>query len=337
MTMQEKEKADVEGKSKTANCGVPKSPALAISIASYPKRFDYCKRTLDSILHQTAIELADAIYINIDDNLTEEDYLKYESLRKYSPKISVRVCPAKWRSANKLIWTYKERPDDVIVCYDDDKNYPLTSLERLYEEWLKHPDCIVAEEVNPYTVDASGVKYIDDVDIKLKQRDFAKYLSNNCLFPPRCFSDLLFDHEKFMYVTQGNHDELWFWIVSTLNGVRVIGLDWTYACYVDGIWMEEGEGDLFRINSDDAVRNGYYRRMNELFGEGMLKVMMEKPVQIDFNRDNKVCILNSLDVINEHYRPFPVEFVVDRNLRKSWTWQLERKLKEFRWYNSKII
>ena len=314
-----------------------KEPRLIVSMASYPKRFNYCKRTLDSILHQTIIDLAEFIYINIDDNLSQEDIARYESLKKYSPKIRIRICPAKWKSANKLIWTYKEHHDDVIICFDDDKNYPLTAMERLYLEWRKHPECIVAEEVNPYTMDVNGVRYIDDVDIKLKQRDFAKYLSNNCLFPPNCFSDLLFDFDKFWYVTQGNHDELWFWIVSTLMGVRVIGLDWTYACFIDGIWMEEGESDLFKINSDDNVRNGYYRRMNELFGDGMKNIMMSKPVQIDFNRENKVAILNSLKIINDHFRIFPVEFHADRNLRKSWVWQLEIKLREYNWYSCVVV
>lgn len=319
------------------NTNIPKQPRLIVSIASYPKRFDYCKRTLDSILHQTIIEMVDAIYINIDDNLSENDIGKYESLKKYSPKIQIRICPAKWKSANKLIWTYKEHHDDVIFCFDDDKNYPLTAMERLYAEWLKHPNCIVAEEVNPYTIDSMGVKYIDDVDIKMKQRDFAKYLSNNCLFPPNCFSELLYDYDKFQYVTQGHHDELWFWIVSTLNGVKVIGLDWTYACYIDGIWMDEAEGDLFKINSNNDVRNGYYVRMNELFGKDMEKVMMENPVQIDFNCENKVSVINGLRTINDRFRIFPIEFHVDGNLRKSWIWHLKNKLGEYAWYRCAIL
>ena len=187
------------------------------------------------------------------------------------------------------------------------------------------------------TVQKEQLNFMEIITLKLKQRDFAKYLSNNCLFPPNCFSDLLFDFDKFQYVTQGNHDELWFWIVSTLMGVRVIGLDWTYACFIDGIWMEEGESDLFKINSDNNVRNGYYSRMNELFGDAMKKVMMEKPVQIDLNRENKVAILNSLRIINDHFRIFPVEFHVDRNLRKSWSWQLENKLREYSWYKCAVI
>ena len=64
---------------------ITKHPKLIVSMASYPKRFNYCKRTLDSILHQTIIELVDTIYINIDDNLSSEDVAKYESLKKYSP------------------------------------------------------------------------------------------------------------------------------------------------------------------------------------------------------------------------------------------------------------
>lgn len=309
---------------------------LVVSLASYPKRFDYCRRTLDSILHQTAIEWADRVVVNVDDTISDADLSRYESLKAFSQKLEVKVRPAEWKSANKLLWTYRENPDAAIVCFDDDKNYPLTCMERLCEEWARHTDCIVAEEVNPYTIDSEGVKYIDDVDIKLRQRDFGKYLSNACLFPPGCLSDVVFDRDRFMYVTGAMHDELWFWIASVLKGTRTIGLDWTYACHVDGIWMEEAEGDLFRHNSDPEVKRRYYSRMNELFGKDMIEVMMSRPVEIDFGRSNKVCILNSLRAINDRYRIFPVEFVVDRGLRRSWPWILSQRLREYGWYKCNI-
>jgi len=61
--------------------------------------------------------------------LSEADYAKYNSLCQLDNKIKIKICDAKWKSANKLIWVYKDHPNDVIVCFDDDKNYPSECLE----------------------------------------------------------------------------------------------------------------------------------------------------------------------------------------------------------------
>jgi len=73
--------------------------------------------------------LVDVFYINIDDNLSDKDYETYNSIMKMDKKIKIKVCPAKWKSCNKLVWVYKEHQDDVIVCFDDDKCYPPKTLK----------------------------------------------------------------------------------------------------------------------------------------------------------------------------------------------------------------
>lgn len=155
------------------------------------------------------------------------------------PRVEVKLRDGRWRSANKLVWTYKDGPDAVIVCFDDDKAYPDECLEQLLEAWRRDPDCIIAQEVNPAAVVSEGrIEYLNAVDVKLGQKEFGKYLSNACLFPPRCFSEDLYDYDSFRYVTNGMHDELWFWIASTLNGTRCVGLDYTFSYEADGIAFE---------------------------------------------------------------------------------------------------
>lgn len=92
----------------------------------------------------------------------------YRELVKLDNKIKIKVCPAKWKSCNKLVWVYKEHPDDIIVCFDDDKNYPPETLEQVYEMWKKHPECIVAQEINPIVRTSSGdINYINSIDAML--------------------------------------------------------------------------------------------------------------------------------------------------------------------------
>jgi len=176
----------------------------------------------------------DIFYINVDDNLTDEDYARYESLKSLDSKIKIKVCPAKWRSCNKLVWAWKDHPNSLIALFDDDKRYPEDCLQNLYNEWRKHDNCIIAYEVNPISIDKNGnVSYHNVFDLKLKQMQFGKWLSNGCLVPSWAFTDLLLDFDKMMELTGGNHDELWFWCVATLNGVQCIGLDATYSLSTD--------------------------------------------------------------------------------------------------------
>jgi hypothetical protein len=88
-----------------------------------------------------------------------------------------------------LIPTYEKHHDDVIICFDDDKNYPVDCLRQLLEAYDRHPNCIIAQEINPSIVDSnSRLIYLNAIDVKLEQEAFGKYLSNACLFSPNCFS-----------------------------------------------------------------------------------------------------------------------------------------------------
>ena len=85
--------------------------------------------------------------------------------------------------------------------------------EELVKQYEKTPDCIVVHEINPLDLKDGLINYHNTYDAKLGQKEWGKYLSNCALFPPKIFdgSDL-FDYNKMMYCTNGNHDELWFWI-----------------------------------------------------------------------------------------------------------------------------
>lgn len=308
------------------------------SLTTYPKRFDFLKSAIDSILTQTAYSIVDEFYINVDDNLTDQEYCMYNSLLGVDPKIRIKVCPAKWRSCNKLVWVYKDNPDSVIICFDDDKRYPRKTIERLYSTWTEHRDCIVSYEINPISCNKSGqIEYLNSVDIKLLQMEYGKYLSNACLFPPKAFTDLIFDYDSMMEITNGNHDELWFWIVSTLNGVKCIGLDYTFSLSADeGVQLCSTDSDLTNINADPETISEYNRKINEKYGNALMGVVMKNPVVFNATHSNIFSIIGNIYSINSIYGRFPILVNADETVSTSWIQYLARTAGKFKWNQFRI-
>lgn len=168
--------------------------------------------------------------------MAPEELGLYSFLDGMKQKVHLVQRDHRWKSANKLLWTYMEHKDSTILCFDDGKDYPLDCIEELLDAHHKSLDCIVAEESNPVRIDIDGhAFYENSLELPFGQKCFSKYLSNACLFPPRCFGDgsLLTDYNKFYEMTSATHDELWFWLVSTLCKVRSVRLDSTMSYMLD--------------------------------------------------------------------------------------------------------
>ena len=109
---------------------------------------------------------------------------------------------------------------------------------------------------------------MNSIDVKLEQEEFGKYLSNACLFPPNCFSDEIFNYENFYKLTHGNHDELWFWISSTLNKTKVVGLNNTFSYGSDeNVTFDLDESSLTHINMMSDVISKYNKTLNDMYGD----------------------------------------------------------------------
>lgn len=310
---------------------------MIVSLTTYPKRMDYFKKSIQSILNQTIFDKVDHFYINIDDNLTQDEYNQYDEFKNLNDKIIIQKCDHKWRAANKLLPTYKIHHDDVIVCFDDDKNYPLDCLENLYNEWIENKDCIICYEINPAIIENGKLKYLNAVDVKLKQKEYGKYLSNGCLFCPNCLTDLVYDYDTYFNITNGANDEVWFWIVSTLNNVKVIGLDRTFSWEMDeNVCYEKASNDLTNINCKPEIIQKYNDKFDELYHDQISKILSENYVEFNCNHSNILAICGQMNWIYTLYRNFNIMFVCDKTIGKSWLNYLISNLNKYKWNNVKI-
>jgi hypothetical protein len=307
---------------------------VVVSIATIPKRIEYFSRSFSTFLKQTAIGKVSAIYVNVNDDVNDDELALYDYL-KDNPLVKVVKRDSKWRSANKLVWTYMEHMDDVIVTFDDDKDYPLDCLEELLEAYEKSDKrTVITEESNPTLITADGnVEFRNNTEVAFGQLCFSKYFSNGCLFPPRCFGDgkLLTDYDRFYEMTRGQHDELWFWLVTTLNKVRSIRLNSTYSYAVDGCSYPLDDCALTRINCKAERVKEYNAKVNEMFGDELVKVFDEVPVSIPLNRLNYEAVLFAMPYIYTLYGNFKVEIVADEHMRKSHLKYIEKVARKHVW------
>ena len=293
-----------------------------VSMTTIPSRLHMLEVNLESLLNQSY--QFDKLVINIDDNISKEDLEKYEKLKAVSSKIELNQCESKWRSCNKLLPTLQRYPNDVIITVDDDVYYPDKCIEELVKhyELLPTPQkIIIAHEINPIFIkqQENYVGYYNTWDYKFKQVEYGKYLSNCCLFPPHVFDGtMLFDYEKMMKYTNGLHDELWFWLCSTLNGIQCIGLN--YIQSFEGevkVKYEEGDFTLGSINGQANVIKDYMDKISKDFGEQLIGQIKSNPTLFTITKDNIYAILAFQDNLKQLYNyGFQIQF--DKDLTSYW-------------------
>lgn len=293
------------------------NPKIIVSMTTIPCRKERLLENLPAILGQSYN--FDKLVINVDDNLSDEDYAFYDSLKEKDERIEIGKGESKWRSCNKLLPTITKYPDDIIITVDDDIYYPIDCVKLLVEEWQNNKDCIIAHEINPIEVskDYTYVTYKNAYDVMMKQKEFGKYMSNCCLFPPHVFdgSDL-FDFDKMIECTEGTHDELWFWVNSTINGVMCIGLNYvrTFAYDTKSPYKAE-EYQLTNINVSAKKIAEYMYKINKMYGDRLMKNIKEKNVIFHLKNEDVYTFSLLMPYIKDTYWYADVDV---SNLTRSW-------------------
>lgn len=307
--------------------GYGRKKLVILSMTTIPKRKERLTDNLPAILGQTF--KFDKLIINIDDNLSDEDYAWYDELAKKDDRIEINKAEAKWRSCNKLLPTLKKYPEDVIITLDDDIYYPKNTIKLLVEWYERNPDCIITHEINPIVIndDEDYVSYLNTYDVMLMQKEWGKYFSNCCLFPPHTFDGTdLYDYDKMMECTNGTHDELWFWTQSTINGVQCIGLNYVRSFAPEMLKQyEEGEYQLTTFNNTHEKIEGYMKKINEVYGKRLIDNILSKKVKFIVNKDNFYSFLFLWSSIK---RLYDYGFQIGtEGLTKDWTNKLIRIVK----------
>ena len=244
---------------------------IVVSLTSYPKRIDTIYLAIRTILNQTL--KPDHVILNLATEQFPEGEeslpIKLLDLKHYGLEIN-------WtediRSYKKLIPIYEEYKQHIIVTVDDDIYYRHDWLEKLYNSYLKEPNYIHCNVVNPFFIDEENNIYqIQDQRIYHKKASFlnSQVGFGGVLYPPMSLYKDITNKDLFMRLAPTN-DDLWFWFMAILAGTKVCVINkndlWGIAIKEtvgEGLtYYNSAEGRPFMVQLNNLFN--YYSNVQEI-------------------------------------------------------------------------
>lgn len=141
-----------------------------ISLTSWKKRINTVGKTIFSLLQQCpgfhiVLVLSEEEFPKKEEELPEDLKVLIEG-----NKIEVLWVYKNYKSVKKVIFTLDKYREIPIISADDDCLYNCNYAEKLYNMWLKNPDCIITNQ-------------------RQQIKNFCWTQGPNTLYPPYCFKE----------------------------------------------------------------------------------------------------------------------------------------------------
>lgn len=210
VTLRAKSLSDLIGISK-------KEVPVVISLTTIESRLGFVDLVIRSLLDQTVKPLKIILWIN--ENL--KDHIPNKLSKMQNSIFEIKFTPL-FSSHKKLIHTITLYSDVPIITCDDDLMYRKTWLEKLYDQSLKYPNTIIANQVRTIKKDPNGtfLPYSQWPVNSHKQggpRETLAIGAEGVLYPPHSLDSRYNDEALFMKLAP-KADDLWFKSMSLLKG-----------------------------------------------------------------------------------------------------------------------
>lgn len=200
---------------------------IIVSLTSYPKRINTVSNVIQTILKQSLKADKIILYLAEDQFPNKEMDLpkKLLALTKYG--LNIKWCDD-LKSHKKYYYSIREYPTSIIITMDDDVLYDKYTIAKLYNSYLKHPNCISCLRAHSITLNQYGLinPYSEWIweDKKLLDNPSILGVATGCagvLYPPNILPQDTFDKEELINRALPV-DDLWLKIMELRNGVPVV-------------------------------------------------------------------------------------------------------------------
>ncbi|WP_025742990.1 hypothetical protein [Aquimarina pacifica] len=192
------------------------SVPVIVSLTTIPSRINKVDITIRSILMQT--KRPKKVVLWLPESLRGKIPKSLDLLQQgvFEIKFSHLTC-----SHKKLIHSLQEYPDDVIVTCDDDFIYNQNWLDFLYNQHIKYPKSIVANQARMIRYSKEGdllpyKNWIYDKDKGASDKSILPIGANGVLYPPGALHKDVFDENLFFKLAP-KADDLWFKAMALLQ------------------------------------------------------------------------------------------------------------------------
>ena len=234
---------------------------ITISLTSYPARMEQTFYAIKSLMLQTL--KPDRIILWLSE-IQFPDRKLPEKFRVLIEKgLEIRFTVDDLRSHKKYYYSLQEqKPDEVVVTYDDDIIYDSRSLERIYKKHLDFPRAIVCDYGLAYTLEDGQISSYCKWDCSSEEGLYTPslfvtpYTGAGCLYPFGIMPTTTFDKNKLKELAF-SADDIWMSLNEVLGLVPVVKArrQGEMLCTVYGSQLESlGNYNSQSNGNDEAVR-----------------------------------------------------------------------------------
>ena len=203
----------------------PREEKIVVSLTSFPARIDCVGYSIKSLFNQTV--KPDRIVLWLATEQFENQKLPelLETLK--SKGLEIRFCED-LKSHKKYHYALKEqKPDELIITYDDDLIYPENSIEKLVKSHKKYPKCVIANRAQAAVIENgeflpySKWKVRSSIGVKQPSSVLFPSTGGGALYPYNAVNKEAFNVEKMKDIAF-SADDLWMRFMSALNDTKIV-------------------------------------------------------------------------------------------------------------------
>lgn len=201
---------------------------ITASLTTFPARINQVRYAIISILNQTV--RPDKVVLWLAREQFPEGEIPHNLVDLCEHGLEIRFCDD-LRSHKKYYYALQEqKPDEVVITFDDDIIYHPHTIERLLKKHEEYPKSIICSQVHVMTYDEKGsIKPYREWSnfnntLRNPNKDFMPLTGSGCLYPYHVMPEITFDKIKIKEIAF-TADDLWIGYLAKIWEVPISVVD----------------------------------------------------------------------------------------------------------------
>ena len=234
--------------------GVEENSEVIVSLTSFPDRIDTVWMTIVTLLRQS--KKPQKVILWLAEEQFEGKKLPNNLLRLQNYGLEIRWCDD-LKPHKKYFYCMQEYTDKCIVIADDDIFYPENHLQLLWENYKKHPNCVIANKTHRIGYNPNGeCKSYNEWDDLVRSNPSYLLLPIGCngvLYPPRLLNENILFNKEILLTDVLYVDDLWLKVCALKSDIKTFSCIKNELVYFDIV--KAGKSGLWKTNTTGVKRN----------------------------------------------------------------------------------
>jgi hypothetical protein len=250
---------------------------IIVSLTTFPARIHQVEYAIKSLMLQSY--KPDRVVLWLATEQFQDEELPDGLMQLVDKGLEIRYCPD-YRSHKKyFIALQEQKPDELVITFDDDIIYHPYCIERAVKKHLQFSNAIVCNQGKEiiFTDDSNQISpYKQWKNAKNKNKPLYStmaYTGSGCLYPYRIMPAMTFEWEEIKkYALYA--DDIWIKVMGILNGIKVVRVNKGSKIFTT--LTDSQTVHLAQINTIGNGNNETISQLTEKFPEIIEKILNEK-------------------------------------------------------------